>query len=256
MLEDDGVDVVAEIVDDEGAAEGESVISSVTTYAPLESIWDDDMVSKLTSPDGKKEWKCLWCKNVFAQWNHSKALHHLAKQKGQNIKLCGRAMDAVHRNLYCALFSKQEKKRQKRAYATAEAVATGDHALRESGAALLSGRKKARSGVLDLTSASVASAVSLDTKLHAVGGSSTSSRKMNQTKLFDVPDPQAESELTMAIADMIHSCGLPFSLAGHHKFRKVLSLSKVASSKYKPPSRNQISGTFPCRVRFCTRQLF
>ena len=62
-----GAEVVAEIVEDDaaGVAEGESVISSVTTYAPLESIWDDDMVSKMTSPDGKKEWKCLWCNNVF-----------------------------------------------------------------------------------------------------------------------------------------------------------------------------------------------
>ena len=71
-------------------------------------------------------------------------------------------------------------------------------------------------------------------------------KKMNQMRMFDMPDPWAESELTMAIVDMIHSCGLPFSLTGHHKFRKVLSLSKVALSKYKPPSRNQIAGMFCC----------
>jgi len=46
----------------------------------------------------------------------------------------------------------------------------------------------------------------------------------------------------MAIADLIHSCGLPFSLASHHKFHRVLSLAKVASKKYIPPGRNKVAG--------------
>ena len=233
-------EVVAEVVEDGDVL---SVDSSVTT-PPLENIWDDDMVSKMTSPDGKKEWKCLWCMNVFAQWNHSKALHHVTKEKGQNIKACTKVMDQAHRDRYNTLFAKQEKKQQRRAFATAEAVAVGDHEIGEAGATLMAAQKKTRT-VYDLTSASVASAVSYDTKSLAASQGSTS-KKMNQTKMFDTPDPQAESQLTMAIADMIHSCGLPFSLASHDKFRKVLSLLKVASLKYKPPSRNQIAGMFCC----------
>ena len=63
-----------------------------------------------------------------------------------------------------------------------------------------------------------------------------------QQKLIDVVDPQSESELTMAIADLIHACGLPFSLASHHKFHRVLTLAKVVSKKYVPPGRNKIAG--------------
>lgn len=55
-------------------------------------------------------------------------------------------------------------------------------------------------------------------------------------------DSQAESKLTMAIADLIHSCGLPFSLASHHKFQLVLSQAKFASKKYVPPGRNKVAG--------------
>ena len=70
----------------------------------------------------------------------------------------------------------------------------------------------------------------------------TETPRFHQQKLTDAVDPQAENQLTMAIADLIHSCGLPFSLAGHHKFHRVLSLAKYASKKYVPPGRNKIAG--------------
>lgn len=46
----------------------------------------------------------------------------------------------------------------------------------------------------------------------------------------------------MAIADLIHSCGLPFSLASHHKFQRVLQLAKNVSKKYIAPGRNKVAG--------------
>jgi hypothetical protein len=66
--------------------------------------------------------------------------------------------------------------------------------------------------------------------------------RLHQQKLTDALDPQADSQLTMAIADLIHSCGLPFSLSSHHKFHRVLSLAKFASKKYVPPGRNKVGG--------------
>ncbi len=63
-----------------------------------------------------------------------------------------------------------------------------------------------------------------------------------QQKLTDAVDPQAEAQLTIAIADLIHSCGLPFSLASHHKFHRVLSLAKFVTKKYVPPGRNKVAG--------------
>ena len=68
------------------------------------------------------------------------------------------------------------------------------------------------------------------------------SPRLYQQKLTDAVDPQAESQLTMAIADLIHSCGLPFSLASHHKFHRVLTLAKLVTKKYVPPGRNKVAG--------------
>ncbi len=58
----------------------------------------------------------------------------------------------------------------------------------------------------------------------------------------DKHHPSAESQLTMAIADLIHSRGLPFSLASDRKFRKVLVLAKSVLVNYKPPSCNAVAG--------------
>ena len=66
--------------------------------------------------------------------------------------------------------------------------------------------------------------------------------KTVQRLLYDGPNPTGESRLTMAIADMIHGCGLAFTLASHPKFRKVLQLAKVVGSTYKPPNRQEIAG--------------
>jgi hypothetical protein len=64
---------------------------------------------------------------------------------------------------------------------------------------------------------------------------------MVQLKIHDGPNPSAESQLTMQISDMIHACGLPFSLASHPKFRAVLQLAKQVPATYQPPTRNSIA---------------
>ena len=53
--------------------------------------------------------------------------------------------------------------------------------------------------------------------------------------------PSAESQLTMAISDLIHSRGLPFSLADDSKFCTMLLLAKNVRMNYRPPSHNQVS---------------
>jgi hypothetical protein len=58
--------------------------------------------------------------------------------------------------------------------------------------------------------------------------------------IHDGPNPSAELKLTVAIADLEHSCGLPFRIAGHVKFRNAIALAKTVGTSYKVPSRNQI----------------
>lgn len=64
----------------------------------------------------------------------------------------------------------------------------------------------------------------------------------HQQTLDNTMESYAESQLTMAIADLIHSCGLPFSLASHHKFQRVLTLAKNVPKSFQPPCRNKVSG--------------
>jgi hypothetical protein len=70
---------------------------------------------------------------------------------------------------------------------------------------------------------------------------SKDSKNFYQLKIHDGPNPSCESKLTMAIADMIHSLGLPFSLSSESKFRKVLFLSRAVGSAYSVPSQKQIA---------------
>jgi len=69
-----------------------------------------------------------------------------------------------------------------------------------------------------------------------VGGMQTTLSAMGSSSL-----PSAESQLTMAIADMIHSRALPFTLTEDPKFRKMLVLAKNVTTSYKPPNRNAVA---------------
>ena len=61
-----------------------------------------------------------------------------------------------------------------------------------------------------------------------------------QMKIYGGAEIDTESKLTIAIADFIHSCGLPFRFADHPKFRRVVMLSGTIGNKYSYPDRNQI----------------
>ncbi len=60
-------------------------------------------------------------------------------------------------------------------------------------------------------------------------------------KVYGGPAVDNDSKVTMAIADFIHSCGLPFRLADHPKFRHLLRIAKFMSARYNFPSRNQVA---------------
>ena len=60
-------------------------------------------------------------------------------------------------------------------------------------------------------------------------------------KINGGPTPNADTKLVMAIADFIHSCGLPFRIADHPKFRKMIQLAKNVGATFKFPGRNSVS---------------
>ena len=55
-------------------------------------------------------------------------------------------------------------------------------------------------------------------------------------------DKVNEATLSLAIADLIHSEGLAFSLSESARFNRVLRLARCVGSSYKPPNRKAVSG--------------
>ena len=53
-----------------------------------------------------------------------------------------------------------------------------------------------------------------------------------------------QEKLDIAVADLIVSKGLPFSLSEDVKFKQLLALAKHAPVNYTPPSRYKVSGLY------------
>jgi hypothetical protein len=175
---------------------------------------------------------------------------HVHKVTGNNIHKCkSKAIDADHQVMYAQLYARNiaRKKAQKEAE---ESKKRSSHEYIVNAAeayATTSKRKKSSpftsSGTPNENTPSTLNPVTINAAAEDPKQQPTHEiPRFIQTKLTDAVDPQAESQLTMAIADLIHSCGLPFSLASHHKFHRVLSLAKFATKKYIPPGRNKVAG--------------
>lgn len=198
----------------------------------------------------EEKWRCLWCGHEFSHWNATKVMFHLNKMKGGDIIRCAGKIDSQHEQRYRHLWDyyiqnkkkKQEKNESKKrrseqyidtaheSYASTRKKTTGKFTM-------VSGTSDTKSPN-DTTDSSLTQSVSARSKIGPAAITTFVQRKMP-----DIIDGAAEEKLTMAIADMIHSCGLPFSLASHHKFGRVLTLARNASKKYTPPGRNQVGGT-------------
>ena len=72
---------------------------SSTTKAKLDftsSIWGDDHILRID----EKNWKCLWCNTIFQGINATKALAHVLRKKGMDIKSCYVPKDTAHMTRY------------------------------------------------------------------------------------------------------------------------------------------------------------
>lgn len=168
--------------------------------------------------NGKWRWKCVFCTTTFA-WNATKALKHFAGVSNGDIKLCG-AIPAKHKIEYAKIYSAKEKatKQQNEQSSRMKEIMEEDN--NEVAAMYESRAKRLKSS--ETTSESVP-------------------KTYHQLKVTDV-DPELESQLSAAIAAFIHCCGLPFSIASHPQFLKVLTLARRVGTKYTPPCRKLIAG--------------
>lgn len=199
---------------DSPAADHSRRSESVASTPRPESSYDaatDSNVEKFTDANSKKRWKCAFCHNEFA-WNATKVLKHFVGVRGADIKICTK-IDENSRMQYRQIFDARTE------LATVQKESISAH--RET--------TERNNSVIALKYAA--------SKGNGKGGRS----KSIQLKVTD-RDVDLESSLTVAIANFILCCGLPFSLANHPLFLEVLRLAKNASKHYVPPNRKLIAG--------------
>ncbi len=217
--------------DDDGGGKPAAYAETTTLVAleNIKSIWDDDMV---LVDKAKKRWTCLWCKNLFSI-NATKAVAHLSKTKSE-LQKCRGKIDDLHFKRYKAMQKTSDDKRafKKRSSETMD-VTIGQH--NDVVANKLDQRKEARrSGTIQNSNGGSTSASDITP--------STSSFYQSSIENSFSSNPSNDSKLTMAVADLIQSHGLPFSLASSPKFHNVLALAKTCSTKFQLPSRRRIAG--------------
>lgn len=72
---------------DDNLDNGNKDSPSTTALPSVGSVWKDTNVLKIQNKQGEKSWQCLWCNQHFSQWNATKAIHHLNRRKGCDIKV-------------------------------------------------------------------------------------------------------------------------------------------------------------------------
>ena len=83
----------------------------------------------------------------------------------------------------------------------------------------------------------------IDDSQMSMAASLDNSQKRSKTRRGQSAiDTSAQSKLTMAIADFVHSKGLPFSITEGPHFKQILSLARNTTSSYIPPDCKRISG--------------
>ena len=213
--------------------------------------WDDDKIQRYTDNNGKNHWKCLWCGRSFQHWNATKALRHVNKQGGGDVRACkSTTMDSAHKAEYKRLFEKLNQRKIAQAQLAAGRKRSSEEYMETATEIYTSSKRKKTPPSSTPSSISPGSNRSnqIQTQLNFRTDEANDNTKIDthqsyQPKVTDSLEQQSEARLTMAIADLIHSCGLPFSLASHHKFQRVLTYAKQAPKNYTPPNRNLVAGT-------------
>jgi hypothetical protein len=215
--------------DDDPLVESNMVVEVEEVALPLiKSIWEDDRVQKMNDPkDNKPHWNCSWCGYSGAGFNATKAIFHVNKLRGNDVKSCKGKIEPPYQERYKALLSSLQTKRR-----SGEIMTQRLDTHIESHQDKIKRLKSAPLPPYAQLSSVSASPFSTDSRTVE----STRGNNMLQMSISNqIADPRNESRLTMAIADMIHSLGLPFSMADDPKFRKVVALAKVASTKKSCP---------------------
>ena len=235
VLGDTNCDPISNSVAGHVAGSGPSPEPGSTTAMAVEvdegscvsSVWTLEHVVKSGDCRANQTWKCLWCNMTFKHWNATKVLYHLTKVTGHDVRICKASHDGKSKELYRSMLNEKDKVNaglQNRLFNFKNLVGEGQQSL-----AVMFEKEQKRG------SKSGGGTV-------ANGGTMNTGRTRVFASEMTVEASQA-SQLTMAIADFVHSSGLPFTVTQSVYFQNILKFAHGVPSAYKGPTRNAISGS-------------
>jgi hypothetical protein len=205
-----------------------SAVSMDDTAEKATSVWDFTHIQKHGTTRADQTWTCLWCNMTFKHWNATKVLYHLVKVEKKDIRTCRANHDAKHKELYRSVLNDKDKSQASfdvRAAKFQSLVGEGQQSL---AVMFEAGRQRMSHG-------------------GGGGTTGTTAESANGTRAGGCVDLTIEastaSQLTMSIADFIHSSGLSFSATQGQHFQNILKFARGVPSTYKPPTRNSIATT-------------
>ena len=76
----------------------------------LSYIFEDAYATTYITDDGKKRWRCEWCKKDFAGWNATKALLHLIQKKGRHCTMSSKNKSREYETIHGIVYKKKTRK--------------------------------------------------------------------------------------------------------------------------------------------------
>jgi Protein of unknown function (DUF 659) len=211
--------------------------------ASFKSIWDDphlskmqcEGVNKLGQSVEKKGFHCHWCKITHkGGWNATKAVAHLAKKSGHDIKPCMGRIRADFLVLYRQMYSNSVQKKCRGVDLKANSKTDADR--HDASVLYRSMERKAGNSAGIKQSINKFFAPSTARLGVAKPSSSTIQLKLDGS----IPNPIAEKAATIAFASAIIRLGLPFSLGEEPLFRRACLAMRGVSKNFRFPSAQQI----------------
>jgi hypothetical protein len=221
------------VVDNGSPPESSSTLAasavSETSEPPL-SVWEFPHIRRNGVAKADQTWTCLWCNLTFKHWNATKVLYHLSKISGHDVRVCKVAHDKKSKELYNSMVKDRNNSTAGMKERAANLVALVGEGQQSLATMFEAGRHRVTNGG--------------GTTLATAGG--TVAVATNRQRVFAsevTVEACTSSHLTMAIADFVHSTGLPFSATQGIYFQNILKLARGVPSTYKAPARNAIATT-------------
>lgn len=189
------------------------------------SVWDFEHVQKNGLPNDKKTqtWTCAWCRQTFKHWNATKALFHLTKIAGKDVRICKAAHDNVHKELYKSFLKEKDKSLASLVARNSNMEAMVNDGQQSLAVMFEAGRHRVSCGG------------------GSSGGGTSIATAHSRVSNDNTVEASTASQLTMSIADFVHSSGLSFSATQGQHFLNILKYARGVPSTYKPPTRNSIA---------------